>query len=219
MVTPEKPRAPAASRSAPVAGAASVSAGYSRAVTEPIARVPDRELDELTLERARRGDPAARKALVLRYQAPVFGLLGRYLGATRPHEIEDLAQDTFLRVFRELGAFRSDGAAKLSTWILTIATRLAIDAHRKGRRSPIEPGSAEATRADESAMRSSLGRSIASAVGAIPEEYRMTFLLREYHELGYREIAEALEVDVGTVKSRLSRARALLREALKEEAP
>jgi RNA polymerase sigma-70 factor (ECF subfamily) len=194
-------------------------------VAEPIARDPGRELDDVTLERARGGDPAARKALVLRYQAPVFALLGRYLGASRPHEIEDLAQDTFLRVFRELAAFRADGAAKLSIWILTIATRLAIDAHRRGRRSPIDPVSDEAgSRADaaageEAAMRSSLGRSIASAVAAMPEEYRMTFLLREYHELGYREIADALEIDVGTVKSRLWRARALLREALREEAP
>jgi RNA polymerase sigma-70 factor (ECF subfamily) len=226
VVTPEKPRdGRGVVRAAPAAGAASVSGRYSRAVTEPIARSPDRELDELTLERARRGDPAARKALVVRYQAPVFALLGRYLGATRPHEIEDLAQDTFLRVFRELGSFRPDGAAKLSTWILTIATRLAIDAHRKGRRSPIEPGSvehvsrADASAPEDSAMRSSLGRTIASAVAAMPEEYRMTFLLREYHELGYREIAEVLEIDVGTVKSRLSRARTLLRDALREEAP
>jgi RNA polymerase sigma-70 factor (ECF subfamily) len=176
-----------------------------------------RELDELTLVRAQRGEDPACRMLVETYQRPVFALLFRVLGPARAFLVEDLAQETFLRAFRALAAFDRAGPARLSTWILTIATRLALD---ELRRRPVEPSAlpppAPPPRADEAAERRSVGDAIARAVGALQPEYRAAFVLREMHELSYEEIAGALAIDVGTVKSRLSRARAALREALAE---
>jgi RNA polymerase sigma-70 factor (ECF subfamily) len=90
------------------------------------------ELDAETLGRAQQGDRGARRALVERYERPVFALVSRLLRA-EPAGWEDIAQETFLRVFRELPRFVHTGQARLSTWILTIATRLSIDRLRKER--------------------------------------------------------------------------------------
>jgi RNA polymerase sigma-70 factor (ECF subfamily) len=175
------------------------------------------ELDELTLTRAQRGEAAACRALVVRYQGPVFALLGRMVG--RRGIVDDLAQETFLRVFRALPGFVRGGPARLSTWILTIATRLALDelARRPTVVVPLEPidrDLAGDARADVGAERAAIGRAIQIAVGKLSPDQQAVFLLREYHGLEYEEIARALDVDVGTVKSRLSRARAQLRASL-----
>src|SRR5262245_57070430 len=87
------------------------------------------ELDGATLARCQRRDPMAFRAFVVRYQAPVFALLSRMLG--HGPLVEDLAQETFLRAFRAFPTFSLDGAAKPSTWLLTIATRLALDARKR----------------------------------------------------------------------------------------
>src|SRR3954471_11351835 len=93
------------------------------------------ELDQLTVVRAQRGDHSAQTALIERYQRPVFSLLSRMLRGE--HALtEDLAQDTFLRVLRGLPGFDVAGPARLSTWVLTIATRLALD-HLRRRAPPM----------------------------------------------------------------------------------
>ena len=176
------------------------------------------ELDGATLRRAQAGDRAATQALVERYQGPVFALIGRLVGAGRAAQVEDLAQDTFLAVFRTLSGFDPRGPARLSTWILAIATRRAIDELRR----PWLVGGDDAARVasprrgDDGARRAEIAAAVERAVGALAPDYRATFLLHEYHGLGYGEIAVALGVDLGTVKSRMSRARAALRAALAE---
>ncbi|HWE29392.1 MAG TPA: sigma factor [Polyangia bacterium] len=86
------------------------------------------ELDELTLERAQRGETAACTALVKRHERLVFAVVSRMLAPSGLRAaIEDVAQETFLRVFRALPSWDARGEAKLSTWILTIATRLALN--------------------------------------------------------------------------------------------
>ena len=170
------------------------------------------ELDDLTLQRARRGDARAFRALVEMYQRRVFALVGRMLGRGRASLVEDLAQETFLRVFRALPAFAPEGPARLSTWILTIAARLALD--ELARRRPVVLAQEPSAPPDAEAR--ALGRAIERAVAALPPDFRAVFLLREYHDLDYDEIARALEIDLGTVKSRLSRARSQLRAALQE---
>jgi len=174
----------------------------------------DRELDELTLARAQRGDEAACRALVVRYQAPVFAMLGRMLG--RGGSVEDLAQETFLRVFRALPGFRPAGPARLSSWILTIATRLALDELRRQRPRELGDGDVEGVAAIELgiAERHALGTALDAAIAALPVEHRAAFLLREVYGLEYRAIADTLELDINTVKSRLHRARAALQVAL-----
>jgi len=176
---------------------------------------PSRELDELTVSRAVRGEGAATRALVTHYQRPVFALLGRMLRPRAGDRVEDLAQETFLRVFRALPEFKLAGTARLSTWILTIATRLALDElARRPPREDVEAELAGGPRGDAELERRLIGAAIERAVAALGADHQAVFLLREVHELEYDEIARALEIDLGTVKSRLGRARAALRQAL-----
>jgi len=179
------------------------------------------ELDELTLARAKRGETAACRALVLRYQGPVFALLGRMLAWQQREEVEDLAQECFLRVFRALPGFRLQGEAKLSSWILTIAARLAIDQLRRRRPPPLELSELDrlATSIDGDATPTQrlLLREAIEQMNQLRPEYRAAFALRVFHELSYEEIAAALEIELGTVKSRIARARAALQAAFAED--
>jgi len=134
--------------------------------------------------------------------------------------VEDLAQDTFLRVFKALHTFDRDGSARLSTWILTIASRRAIDELRRRRpqQTSFEHAQpiAEPVSADTLTRRRMLAGHLREAIDGLSPALRAAFLLREYHEMSYEEISEHLEIDLGTVKSRLSRARAALRSKLAE---
>jgi RNA polymerase sigma-70 factor (ECF subfamily) len=217
-------------------------------------RLAPPELDELTLARAQRGDARAQQQLIERYQRPVFALLHRMLtrpGARTGDAVEDVAQEVFLKVLRALPSFDRAGPAKLSTWILTIASRRAIDELRRRQRAlPVaEPraGAADGVahveaieraamggragaggpddphdaavhvgNAERALQRQQLATAIAAAVDALPPEFRAAFVLREFHDLDYPEIATALGIDLGTVKSRIHRAKARLRAALHE---
>ena len=124
-------------------------------------------------------------------------------------------EDTHVRVLRGLPTFDPRGAARLSTWILTIATRVVLN---DGRRAvPTTLGhdpAAPAAGAEAGLARARLGAAIGAAVAALPTDQRAVLVLREYFELDLAAIADALDVEVGTIKSRLSRARAALREQL-----
>jgi len=182
-------------------------------------RQTDGELDDVSLAHARRGEPRACRRLVERYERPVFALLSRMLLGRERALVEDLAQETFLRVFRALPRFEPGGPARLSTWILTIATRLALDELAK-RRPPLAPLE-DAARVPaavplDELERERLRRAIGRALAGLSADQRAVFVLREHHELEYDEIARALELDLNTVKSRLFRARTALRAALSE---
>jgi RNA polymerase sigma-70 factor, ECF subfamily len=176
------------------------------------------EIDGLTLARARRGDPTALAQLVKFYERPVYALVGRLLCGRGHLSVDDLAQESFVRVLRGLHRFEPTGPARLSTWILTVATRACLNALRVRRRE--EPLGAHGERADLAASpeeitldRERQGR-VERAMGALSEDLRAVLVLRAFHDLDYPEIAVALDVEVGTVKSRLSRARTALRLAL-----
>ena len=173
-------------------------------------------LDELTLRRAQRGDERAWRALIERYRQPVHALIWRLLAGRARHRVEDLVQETFVRVLRALPGFDPAGPASLSTWMLTIAARLALNELRRPEAAALvdEPEGSGAERADLGTERRQLAAAIGAGVAALPDAQRAVFVLREYHDLDYAEIAEALELDPGTVKSRLSRARAALRAHL-----
>jgi RNA polymerase sigma-70 factor (ECF subfamily) len=173
-------------------------------------------LDEVTLRRAQRGDERAWRELVERYQAPVHALVWRLLAGRARHRVEDLVQETFVRVLRALPKWDLQGAASLQTWILTIATRLTLNELRKPEMTTII---GEPIGYDNTSERARLASAIAAGVAALPDAQRAVFVLREYHELEYADIAEALGLDLGTVKSRLARARAALRERLIGELP
>lgn len=180
------------------------------------ASVP-RPIDGPLIMRAKAGDRRALRELVARHQRAVGALLRRMLGPVGLDSLtEDLAQETFLRAFGALRRFDVDGAATFSTWLLKIASRLAINelARKRPSLAPAEALDAASTPESEHRRRR-IGRAIATAVGELPPTFRAAFILREYHGLEYVEIADMLDLELGTVKSRLSRARRMLRERLK----
>ncbi|HEX2572111.1 MAG TPA: sigma-70 family RNA polymerase sigma factor [Polyangia bacterium] len=179
------------------------------------------ELPASTLAACRRGDAHAFRALVECYQDRVYALCVALAGRA---DAEDLAQETFLRVHQAIGRFAPDGPATLGGWILTIARRLCHDRARSARlRVEVAVGAgletAAATRnPEEAAQGASLVAALHVALAALPEEQRAVFALREWDGLEYEEIAAVEGVPVGTVRSRLARAREALRTALGERA-
>ena len=171
-------------------------------------------LDEVTLRRAQRGDERAWRDLVARYQRPVHALVWRLLAGRARHRVEDLTQETFVRVLRALPAFDPAGPASLATWMLTIATRLTLNELRRPEHASLAAEPLADERTDAASERQRLGAAIARGVAALPDAQRAVFVLREYHDLEYGDIASVLDLDLGTVKSRLARARAALRDHL-----
>ncbi len=186
----------------------------------PLGRsLPSSELDELTVARAKRGNASAWRALVQCYEGRVFALVSRMLAGVRPPTlVQDLAQETFIRVLRALPEFQLDGSARLSTWILCVASRLAVDELRRAPQHPsldVERITAEG-RTDHDLERKELGQALVAALSALQPSYRAVFVLREYHGLEYSEIARALDLQPANVATRLHRARVALRKALTE---
>jgi RNA polymerase sigma-70 factor (ECF subfamily) len=172
------------------------------------------ELDDLTLRRAQQGERAALDDLVERYHPMIHALVWRMACARGESHVSDLVQDSLIRVIQNVSRFDLGGPARLSTWILTITTRVVLndrrrDSSRDVKHEPtsyIDPATAVADL--------EISTAIAKAVLELSELHRIAFVLREYHDLDYSEIAKVLDVDVGTVKSRLSRARAAVRNTL-----
>ncbi|MEM9457214.1 MAG: sigma-70 family RNA polymerase sigma factor [Myxococcota bacterium] len=186
------------------------------AQTANTARSSRSELSAECLGAAQRGEARAFRVLVRRYERPVFGVLGRMLRpAGLDHLVEDLAQETFVRAYRALPNFDPAKGARLSTWLLTIATRLAINALQRKQAVPLR-GPEPFDGADQRAERRALGQALESAAAKLPANFRAVWVLHAYQELTHDEIATALGIEVGTVKSRLSRSRRILREALAE---
>jgi RNA polymerase sigma-70 factor (ECF subfamily) len=179
-------------------------------------RPAEPELDRATLARCRDQDKVAFRAFVVRYERVVFACLSRMVGHG-PH-VEDLAQEVFVRAWRAMPRFDLDATAKPSTWLLTIATRAALDA-RKRKVIPLRPlddaervptfGNPEADRA-----RRDLAGALERAAATLPDEQRMALVLGEHHGLSIAEIAAAMEVPEATAKTRLFRAREKMRSAL-----
>jgi RNA polymerase sigma-70 factor (ECF subfamily) len=167
--------------------------------------------------RLRRGDREAFEALVRAHQHRLFGVALRMLGNAA--EAEDVAQEAFLRAHGALRDFRGD--ARLATWLYAIVsrlclTRLASGERRAGRQGEEgllrlhHPGRGPDRAAEQSELESALHRAIAE----LPEERRMVVVLRDMEGLSYEDIAEALGLELGTVRSRLHRARMDLKDKL-----
>jgi RNA polymerase sigma-70 factor, ECF subfamily len=177
------------------------------------------ELDRPTLTLCRARDPRAFRAFVTRYQRPVFACLSRMLGRG-PH-LDDLAQEVFLRAFRAFPTFDLDATAKPSTWLLTIATRIALDA-RKRRVIPLRPlddaaGVPHARTPETERVRAELANLLERAADQLSDDQRAAFVLGEYHGFTMIEIAAAMGVSEATAKTRLFRAREKMRALLGED--
>lgn len=183
------------------------------------------DFDEMDLiQRSQEGDLAAFNLLVETYQRQVYNLCLRMLGSVEA--AEDATQETFLAAYRHIGTFR--GTA-FRSWLLRIAANVCTDELRRRRRRPLrsietndsdaEPFQIPDTREGPEAyvLRRELGRSIQSALLALPEDQRLVIILCDVQGLSYEEIAATLNIALGTVKSRISRARRRLRELLLKE--
>lgn len=171
------------------------------------------ELETETLQACRAGDPKALRRFVVRYEPVVFAYLSRTLGRG-PH-VEDLAQEVFLRAFRAVARFAPDGPARASTWLLTIATRVAIDA-RKRKRVPIDPfpddgGPVDPKTPETERQRLEMRRRLGRALGDLAPELRDAYILAEFHGLTMVEMADVLGIGLNAAKARLFRARERLR--------
>ena len=163
------------------------------------------------LRRAEQGEQDAFRQLVEAYQAPVYRLALRMCGG-------DAAQEAFLAAWRGLPRFRGD--SRLSTWLYRLTTNAAIDCLRREKRhrdtddlEGVElPDGGDTPQ--ELAERSETQTAVRAALSALSEEHRQVLLLRYMQELDYSEIAAALAVSEGTVKSRINRAKARLKEIL-----
>jgi RNA polymerase sigma-70 factor (ECF subfamily) len=174
------------------------------------------------LDRLRAGDAPAFEELVMTYQHRVFGVALRMLGNRA--EAEDVAQEAFVRAHRALGAFRGD--AKLSTWLYAITSRLCLNRLASGERRMARQGedallrlSDAGPRPDAALERRELETALGRAIAELPEDRRIVVVLRDIEGLSYEEIAQVLELELGTVRSRLHRARAELKEKLERFLP
>lgn len=175
--------------------------------------------DDALLARLRKGDARAFEEMVIRYQHRVFGVALRMLG--RRAEAEEVAQEAFLRAHRSVGGFRGD--AKLSTWLYAITSRLCLNRLASAdRRRVRHDEEALARAADEGASatdqleRREREAAVHRAIAELSAERRLVLVLCDLEGLSYEEIAHALEMPVGTVRSRLHRARMDLREKLEK---
>jgi RNA polymerase sigma-70 factor (ECF subfamily) len=177
------------------------------------------ELDDLTLRRAQQGERVALDELVERYHPMVHALVWRMACARGDSHVADLVQDSLIRILQGIARFDPSGPARLSTWILTIATRVVLNDRRRESVREQKPEPLAYIDPSTIVAEREISIVIAAAVVELPEAQRIAFVLREYHDLDYSEIATVVGVDVGTVKSRLSRARAAVRETLQRTHP
>lgn len=170
------------------------------------------------------GNPLAFQLLVERYQERVFSLVRHY--TRNPVEVEDIAQDTFLKAYRKLAGFQRQSS--FSTWLYRVAVNTALDHLKKAGRSPVQvvddpellpgsPGRAGGPRIgapDARLEREEVARITHQVLEELPEIFRTVLVLREFEDLSYQEMADLLGVSIGTVESRLFRARARFKDAL-----
>ena len=185
----------------------------------------ERDIDQALVERVQKGDKKAFDILVLKYQQRVMNILSRFV--RDPSEVQDLAQETFIKAYRALATFRGDSA--FYTWVYRIAINTAKNfIVAQGRRPPRDD--VEASEAEQYAgadglqeqaspervlLKDEIAEMVFRTIDELPEDLKMAITLREIEGLSYDEIAEAMSCPIGTVRSRIFRAREAIDEKLK----
>lgn len=185
----------------------------------------ERSIDQALVERVQKGEKQAFDVLVLKYQNKIIQLVYRYVHD--PEEAQDVAQEAFIKAYKALGRFRGDSA--FYTWLYRIAINTAknylVASSRRPPKSDIDAQDAEqydgATGLKEYAtperllLRDEIQESIARATDELPDELRTAITLRELEGLSYEEIAQTMDCPIGTVRSRIFRARDAIDTRLK----
>src|SRR5690606_28056915 len=187
----------------------------------------DREVDQQLVERVQQGDKHAFDLLVIKYQRRLARLLSQFIRDQA--EVEDIAQETFIKAYRALPSFRGDSA--FYTWLYRIGINTARNfLVSQGRKAPTTVNSfdnedaenfegADALREMNTPESELMGKQVAQTVNqsldSLPEELRTAIILREIEGLGYEEIANIMGCPIGTVRSRIFRAREAVAEKLR----
>jgi len=171
------------------------------------------------------GNQLSFQLLVERYQGRMFALVRHYTRS--PVEAEDIVQDVFLKAFSRLGSFQRQSS--FYTWLTRIAINTALDFLKRSGRSPIQgvedpeqilggevgtPRTGAAPAPDARMEREEIARITSKVLDELPETFRSVLVLREFEDHSYQEIADVLGISIGTVESRLFRARARFRDKL-----
>jgi len=188
--------------------------------------VSDREIDRQLVARAQRGDKRAFELLVEKYQRKLARLLSRFI--RDPAEVEDVAQEAFIKAYRALPAFRGDSA--FYTWLYRIGINTAKNyLMAMGRRAPtsteVEADEAEGFEEGEQLrdintpesvlLSKEIAETVNSTIEKLPEELRTAIQLREIEGMSYEDIARVMDCPIGTVRSRIFRAREAIAEQLR----
>jgi len=188
--------------------------------------VSDREIDRQLVERAQRGDKHAFELLVEKYQRKLARLLSRFI--RDPAEVEDVTQEAFIKAYRALPAFRGDSA--FYTWLYRIGINTAKNyLMAMGRRAPtsteVEAEEAEGFEEGEQLrdintpesvlLSNEIAETVNSTIEQLPEELRTAIQLREIEGMSYEDIAQVMNCPIGTVRSRIFRAREAIAERLR----
>jgi len=177
----------------------------------------EREIDEALVARVQRGDRHAFDLLVLKYQNRVAALVARYIRDAA--EVADVTQEAFIRAYRAIPSFRGESA--FYTWLYRIAINTAknhlVAVERRPPGSDVDANEAEqldiggrlqdATTPEHHLQEEEVARTVRDALEALPEDLRPAITLRELEGLSYEEIAKAMDCPIGTVRSRIFRAR------------
>jgi len=185
---------------------------------------PSEDLDQDLIRRVQLGDKSAFDLLVIKYQHRIVHLVNRYV--KDPYEAQDVAQDTFIKAYRALADFRGESA--FYTWLYRIAINTAKNylLSRSRRHYDYEVEIQDAEQVENAAqlkdietpdtliMNEQIVSAIKEAIEDLPEEMRIAITLREFEGMSYEEIAEAMDCPIGTVRSRIFRAREAIDEKL-----
>lgn len=208
--------------------AAEKSGEIAQSASQGKALMSDREVDQQLVERAQAGDKRAFELLVIKYQRKVERLLSRLIRDQA--EIEDVTQEAFIKAYRALANFRGDSA--FYTWLYRIAVNTAKNyLMSQGRRAPTSTGyDAEEAEGFEDAtglrdiatpdallMSKQIGQIVNATIDKLPEELKTAITLREIDGLSYEEIAQIMDCPIGTVRSRIFRAREAVAEQLRPQ--
>ncbi|MCC7417477.1 MAG: RNA polymerase sigma factor [Acidobacteria bacterium] len=183
---------------------------------------PPADSTEALIQRCLGGDQTAWDLIVSQHWRKVFNVAYKFVG--RHDEAEDLAQDIFLKIFRSLDTF--DRRANFQTWLISVSRNLCIDHYRSVRKeretvdrgvdaSTLSPVSKEASPVQALEQRDRVAL-LRQAMAALPETLRTAVLMRDIQELSYQEIADALRLPEGTVKSRINRGRTELARQIRK---